>query len=89
MLLVQWNGEWEIAGERYNAPVSIKGFLDGMARDMGITIREPKLSGMYIQRWRGVPYLTMMHYYQAKYAEGQLQIPPDCTDIRWFSHEKA
>ncbi|KEO71890.1 hypothetical protein EL17_20445 [Anditalea andensis] len=89
MLLVKWNGEWEIVGERYNDPLSIKVFLDGMGLDMGITIREPRLSGMYTQRWRGVPFLTMMHYYHANYAGGELQIPPDCTDIRWFSYEEA
>lgn len=89
VLLVQWNGEWEIVGDRYNDPVSIKGFLDKMASDMGIQIKDPKLSGIYTQRWRGVPFLTMMHYYHANYAGGELQIPADCTDIRWFSYEEA
>jgi len=73
VLLVKWHDNWEIAGKRYNDPKSIQEFLDGMANEMGITINEPKLCGMFTQRWKAAP----------------LQIPPDCTDIKWFSYEKA
>ena len=89
VLLVKWNGEWEIIGDSYNQPLSINTFLDEMASHMGITIQNPRLGGLYTQRWRGNPYLTLMHYYQADYVSGELQVPPDCTDIKWFSYEEA
>ncbi len=89
VLLVKWNGAWELSGDRYNQPLSINKFLDEMADHMGITIKNPRLCGLYTQRWQGTPYLTLMHYYQANYVSGELRVPPDCTDIRWFSYEEA
>ncbi len=89
VLLVKWQGEWEIVGDSYNQPLSVSKFLDEMASHMGIKIKNPQLCGLYTQRWRGNPYLTLMHYYQADYVSGELQVPPDCTDIKWFSYEEA
>jgi hypothetical protein len=89
VLLVKWNGEWELSGDRYNQPLSVSKFLDEMASHMGIKIKNPRLCGLYTQRWRGNPYLTLMHYYQADYVSGELQVPPDCTDVKWFSYEEA
>lgn len=89
VLLVKWNGEWELSGDRYNQPLSVNKFLDEMASSMGITIENPRLCGLYTQRWQGNPSLTLMHYYQAEYVSGDLQVPPDCTDVRWFSYEEA
>ena len=89
VLLVKWENEWELAGDRYNQPLTIRQFLDSMSVDMGVTIKNSRLCGLYTQRWRDTPYLTLMHYYQADYSGGDLQVPPDCTDIRWFSYEEA
>ncbi len=89
VLLVKWNNEWEIAGSRYNDPLSVKKYLDQMADDMGITVKNPALRGIYTQRWQGSPYLTLMQYYQAQYVGGDLKVPEDCTDIKWFSYEEA
>ena len=89
VLLVKWNGAWEIAGGRYNEPLSVQEFLDKMASDMGIQINEVKLCGLYTQRWKESPYLTIMQYYQTKYEGGDLKVPSDCTDIKWFSYDEA
>ena len=89
ILLVKWDDQWEIAGSRYNDPISVKKHLDQMATDMGISIKDPKLCGVYTQRWKDSPYLTLMQYYQATYDGGDLKIPDDCTDIKWFSYKDA
>lgn len=89
VLLVKWNNEWEIAGNRYNDPLSVKEYLNKMASDMGISIKDPKLCGIYTQRWKNSPNLTLMQYYQATYDGGILKIPADCTDIKWFSYDEA
>ncbi|MBW3467033.1 NUDIX hydrolase [Arthrospiribacter ruber] len=89
VLLVKWNNEWEIAGDRYNDPLSVNAFLDKMASDMGIRIKDPKLCGMYTQRWKNSTSLTLMQYYQAKYDGGDLKVPEDCSDIKWFGFEEA
>lgn len=30
-----------------------------------------------------------MQYYKAKYAGGDLKVPADCTEIKWFSFDDA
>ena len=89
ILLVKWEGEWELPGEKFNKPIPINSFLIEMAETTGATIENPILFGLYTQKWRNADYLTLMHYYMAKYKSGDIKIPPDCTDIRWFSQEEA
>jgi hypothetical protein len=89
VLLVRWEGQWEIAGNRYNESLSIKEFLNKMAAEMGIKIADPKLCGMFTQKWQGNNSPTIMQYYKGRYSGGDLKIPPDCTDIQWFSFDEA
>lgn len=89
VLLVKWDGQWEIAGSRYNDPVSVRKFTSKIAGDMGITISDVKLCGLFTQKWQGNPNATIMHYYKARYIGGELKVPADCTDIKWFSFEEA
>jgi hypothetical protein len=89
VLLVKWEGQWEIAGNKYNESLSIKEFLSKMAADIGITISDPKLVGMFTQKWQGSNPPTIMHYYKVKYSGGDLKVPSDCTDIKWFTFDDA
>lgn len=89
ILLVKWEGDWELAGNRYNEPLSIAAFLDKMANDMGIKISDSKLCGLYTQRWKDARNLSIMSYYKANYISGELTVPPDCSDIKWFTFEEA
>jgi hypothetical protein len=89
ILLVKWEGEWEIAGERYNQNFSISAFLDKMGSDMGIKLANKKLRGLFTFHYPNRPNPTLMHYYQATYASGTLRTPPDCSEIKWFSLKDA
>jgi DNA-directed RNA polymerase subunit N (RpoN/RPB10) len=89
VLLVKWEDQWEIAGSKYNESLSIKEFLNKMADDMGIKIIDPKLCGMFTQKWKGNNPPTIMQYYKAKFSGGALKPPSDCTDIKWFSFDEA
>ena len=89
ILLVKWDGEWELPGDKFNEAKSISIFLEGIAETVGVGIEDHKLFGLYTQKWRGVNYLTLMHYYKADYVTGDLKIPSDCTDVRWFSKSDA
>jgi hypothetical protein len=89
VLLVKWEGEWEIAGSRYNDPVSVRQFANKIAEDMGVKVEDVKLCGLFTQKWQGNNNATIMHYYKAKYKGGTLKIPSDCTDIKWFSFDEA
>jgi hypothetical protein len=89
VLLVKWEGQWEIAGNRYNESMSIREFLNTMAADMGVKIDDPKVCALYTQKWRGSNPPTIMHYYKAKYVGGELKVPSDCTEIKWFTFDDA
>ncbi|MFN7654092.1 MAG: hypothetical protein ACK5PC_12695 [Cyclobacteriaceae bacterium] len=89
VLLVKWDGQWEIAGKKYNEPLSINQFLNKIASDMGVSIVDPKLCGMFTQKWQGDNPPTIMQYYKAKFSGGDLKVPLGCTDIRWFSFDDA
>jgi len=89
VLLVKWEGQWEIAGNRYNESFSIKEFVKKMGKEMGIEIKDTKLCGLFTQRWDGQNLTTIMHYYKATFASGTIKPPSDCTDIKWFSFDEA
>ena len=89
ILLVKWEGDWEIAGERYNQNLSISTFLDKMGTDMGIKLRDKKLRGLFTFHYPNRPNPTLMHYYQATCVSGMLKTPPDCAEIKWFSVKDA
>lgn len=89
ILLVKWEGEWELPGAKFNEPSSVKKFLQKMAGTLGVEVENHQLFGLYTQRWKGLNYLTLMHYYKASYVSGELKVPDDCTDIGWFSLEEA
>ncbi|MCW2259802.1 MULTISPECIES: NUDIX hydrolase [Sphingobacterium] len=89
VMLVKWDGEWEIPGIRYNQPVTLSKFIDTLASEHGIKVQNKKLNGLFTFEYENRPTLTIMHYYTAKYAEGQLTIPESCEDIGWFTIENA
>ncbi|MBL7723637.1 MAG: NUDIX hydrolase [Chitinophagaceae bacterium] len=89
VLLVKWHGEWEIAGTRYNDTLSLSAFIEQMAADMGVTITDFKLAGLFTQKRQGNNSPVLLHYYKANYKVGSLKVPEDCTDIKWFSYEEA
>ena len=89
ILLVKWDNEWELPGAKFNEPKSIKTFLEDLAKTTGVEMTNHQLFGLYTQRWKGVDYLTLMHYYKATYVSGKLKTPSDCTDIGWFSFEES
>lgn len=89
VLLVKYDGQWEIAGDRYNETVSIREFVNGIANDMGVIIGNVQLCGLFTQKWQGKSPLTLMQYYKANFIRGDLKVPADCTDIKWFSFDEA
>jgi len=89
ILLVKWNNEWEVMGERYNQGLTIPKFVDTLAQSMGIKISQVKLAALFTQRPASRPNLTIMHYFTARYKEGTIKPPADCSDIKWFKYEDA
>jgi hypothetical protein len=89
VLLVKWEGQWEIVGNRYNESLSVKEFVKKMGNEMGIEVQDVKLCGLFTQKWEGVNPTTLMHYYKANFISGTIKPPSDCTDIKWFSFDEA
>lgn len=89
MLLVGDNESLEVTGARYNDTVSLKEFINWMGNRMGIKITNIRLRGLltFHYDWRSNP--TLMHYYTAEYASGELILPEGCEKIEWVDMSKT
>ncbi len=89
ILLVKYNGIWELAGKKYVDTRSISEFTSFMAEEMGVNFKELRLRGLFTFYYNKATYPILFNYYSAQYDSGKLTVPPGCTDIAWFSLEKA
>ena len=89
ILLINFDGSWEIPGSRYDENSTIPKFIDSMAEDHGIKVNGTKLSALvtFHHETRKLP--TMMFYYRSNYESGELVTPSWGKDVRWFSLEEA
>jgi len=89
VMLIKFDGEWEIPGANYKSSQTISQFLDTMANDHGISIGGKKLRGMitFHHEIRDNPTITL--YYSAKYKSGTLNTPNWGQEVKWFSFEEA
>ncbi len=85
IMLVKWDGEWEIPGMRYNSPKTLSKFINSLALEHGIEVENKKLNGMFTFEYENRATLTVMQYYTAYYKNGKLKVPESCEDINWFS----
>jgi len=89
VLLVKYNGIWELAGKKYVDPRTISEFSGFMADELGIKFKDLRLRGLFTFYYNKGTYPILFNYYSAKYKSGQLKIPPGCTDIAWFPIKRA
>lgn len=89
ILLINFDGSWEIPGARYSSNNTIPNFVDKMADDHGITIEKTNLEALVTFHHQVRDFPTMMFYYRAQYVSGNLVTPSWGEDVKWFSFEKA
>jgi hypothetical protein len=89
VLLIKFDGEWEIPGSRYKTNTTIPLKLDQMAADHGITIQNHDLKALVTFHHQNRDYPTMMFYYQADFVSGDLVTPSWGQDVKWFTLKKA
>ena len=89
IMLIKWNGAWEIPGTRYNQPITLSKYVDTLAAEHGISVLNKKLNGLFTFEYENRPTLTIMYYYTALYKKGKLTAPESCEDIGWFTIEDA
>ena len=73
VLLVKWNGAWEVPGIRYNQPITLSKYIDTLSAEHGISVQDKKLSGLFTFEYENRPTLTIMQYYTAQYSKGELK----------------
>lgn len=47
VMLVKWNGAWEIPGTRYNQPITLSKYIDTLAAGYCISVQNKKLNGLF------------------------------------------
>jgi hypothetical protein len=87
--LLKWGETWEIPGARYSAPYTISKFIDTLAAEDGIHVKDVRLSGLFTFEYEGQNRLAIMQYYSAVYGSGSMRVPSGCADIKWFTVDEA
>jgi hypothetical protein len=89
VLLLKWGTSWEVPGARYAAPFTITKFIDTLAGEDGIDIKDVRLSGIFSVQYEGQKKVAVMQYYSANYKSGNIRVPAGCSDIKWHTVEDA
>lgn len=89
VMLIKYGGEWEIPGASYGINESISAFLDTMAMQHGITIRDKKLAAQITFHHEIRDNPTIMLYYTASYKSGALAKPEWGDEVKWVPLKEA
>lgn len=89
ILLINFDGSWEIPGARYTDNSTIPVFVDSMSKDHGIETKNTQLAALVTFHHEIRDYPTMMFYYRTQYLSGDLSTPSWGLDVKWFSVEDA
>jgi hypothetical protein len=73
VLLLKWGTSWEVPGARYAAPFTITKFIDTLAGEDGIDIKDVRLSGIFSVQYEGQKKVAVMQYYSANYKYGNIR----------------
>lgn len=85
IMLINFDGSWEVPGSRYADDVTIPSFIDTMSKDHGIEVDNTELAALVTFHHEVREYPTMMFYYHAQYVSGNLTTPSWGKDVKWFS----
>lgn len=89
VLLIKFQGEWEIPGASYNLNVPISAFLDTIAMQHGISIKNKKFSAQITFHHETRENPTIMLYYLARYSSGNLVVPTWGEEVKWMDLNEA
>jgi hypothetical protein len=89
ILLLKWDNDWELPGSRYNQPYSLTKFIDTLAQEDGIRIKDISLNAVVSYQYEGQSKFAMMQYYTAMFKSGSQRVPAGCSDIRWIPKDEA
>lgn len=89
IMLINFDGAWEVPGARYSENSTIPVFIDSMSKKHGIKVKNTELAALVTFHHKVREYPTMMFYYRAQYLSGNLVTPSWGQDVKWFSIEDA
>lgn len=89
ILLIKYEGAWEVPGSRYKGSKTITEFVEDMGQKHGVVIDDIQLKALVTFHHEIRNYPTMMFYFKAEYRSGELIIPSWGEDVAWYSLEEA
>ncbi|MDF2437857.1 MAG: hypothetical protein K0Q95_2233 [Bacteroidota bacterium] len=89
VLLLKWDNDWELPGARYNQPYSLTKFIDTLAQEDGIRVKDIAINAIISYQYEGQSKFAIMQYYTASYSSGSQRVPAGCSDIRWIPKDEA
>lgn len=89
VMLIKFQGEWEIPGAAYAASSPISVFLDTIGMQHGITIDSKHLAAQITFHHQTRENPVIMLYYTARYKEGTLKTPGWGEEMKWVPLAEA
>lgn len=85
VLLMTYQGVWELPGKKYQGSKSIKAFLEESAKSFAINNDTWQLNGLFTFHFDDRPNPTIMQYYSTNTTTAQPVSPIPGEQVQWFS----
>ena len=84
LLVVKYNGRWNVPALRYNQRESINQALYNLAKDMGIVITAPKVGGIFSFTYGFNDRAALRMFYVTTYKSGTIKTKLKWDAIKWI-----
>lgn len=80
---------WMTPALRHNSKVTIKDGLMNLASEFGLKVSSPRIAGIFMFISDYKPISQFRQHYSCKSVDGQLKVPENKQNAKWFSISKA
>ena len=89
LLLVEHKKTWEPIGGRYDTTLSMEDYVNQLTMTANVPASDIRLRGIFSAYYSRSGKPTVYHYYTVRYKSGEIEIPNDCTGVKWVNLEEA
>lgn len=89
LLLVEYKNTWEPIGGKYDTTLSMEEYVNRLTMTANIPANEIRLRGIFSAYYGRSSKPMIYHYYTVRYFSGEIEIPNDCTGVKWVNLEEA
>lgn len=80
---------WMTPALRHNSKTTINDGLINLAAEYGVNVTPPKIAGVFMFMTDYKPISQFRQHYKCTLVDGQLKVPENKKEVKWFSISKA